>query len=377
MPPVFRTVTKKIFIIINMAVVALFLMGCANSWLEPGTWWMIALLGLAFPFLLFFTAAFFIFWIIFRSKWAFLSLTALILGYQDIRALVGIHFNEDKYAVQKQEGDIRVLTWNVLSFDEPNRNIKHPSTYRNNMFDFIKEQDPDVLCFQEYLEPNSKKYYSNVQDMVKMGYKYHFRVADYARKNNTFQNGVAIFSKHPIKDSGRVQYSGPQNLRAAESLIYADVEINGRMIRVYTTHLQSVLFQNKEFRSLEIIKNAEDSMLEASKSLVKKLRIGYMFRGDQADEVRKHADNSPYPEIICGDFNDVPNSYTYFKVRGDREDAFVKKGLGIGRTFRNISPTLRIDYIFADKQFEVVQFKRFVLPYSDHFPFITDLRLVE
>ena len=118
-------------------------------------------------------------------------------------------------------------------------------------------------------------------------------------------------------------------------------------------------------------------MLEASKSLVKKLRIGYMFRGDQADEVRKHADNSPYPEIICGDFNDVPNSYTYFKVRGDREDVFVKKGLGIGRTFRNISPTLRIDYIFADKQFEVVQFKRFVLPYSDHFPLITDLRLVE
>ncbi len=375
MPPVFRTLTKKFFITANIIVVAIFLLACANSWLEPDTWWMLALLGLAFPFLLFFTGGFFLFWIVFRSKWALLSLLAMILGIQDIRALIGFHYDRKPFREQKDPGTIRILTWNVLSFDEPNRNIKHPSTNREAMFEFIRQQDPDVMCFQEYLEPNSKKYYSNVQDMVKMGYKYYFRVADYARKNNTFQNGVALFSKHPILDSGRIQYGGPRNLRAAESLIYADIEIDHKKIRVYTTHLQSVLFNQKELRSLEIIKNAEDSVIEASKSLIKKLRIGYMFRGDQAKAVRKFADESRYPEIICGDFNDVPNSYTYFKIRGDRKDAFVEKGWGIGRTFQNISPTLRIDYIFADKQFEVVQFKRFLLPYSDHYPLVADVKL--
>ena len=48
-------------------------------------------------------------------------------------------------------------------------------------------------------------------------------------------------------------------------------------------------------------------------------------------------------------------SYTYFTVRGDMQDAFLKKGFGIGRTFSALSPTLRIDYIFADKNFKINQ----------------------
>ncbi len=38
----------------------------------------------------------------------------------------------------------------------------------------------------------------------------------------------------------------------------------------------------------------------------------------------------PYPEIICGDFNDVPNSFTYFTIKGPRQDAFLEKGAKFG-----------------------------------------------
>ena len=61
---------------------------------------------------------------------------------------------------------------------------------------------------------------------------------------------------------------------------------------------------------------------------------------------------------MTGDLNDVPNSYTYFKVRGVFKDAFLEKGYGIGRTFRSLSPTLRIDYIFTDPRFKVQQLDR-------------------
>jgi endonuclease/exonuclease/phosphatase family metal-dependent hydrolase len=166
-------------------------------------------------------------------------------------------------------------------------------------------------------------------------------------------------------------------MRAAESLIYADVNFNGKKVRVFTTHLQSVLFKRKEFQSIEILKNTEEGdKVDASKSLVRKLRTGYRFRADQAEAVRVHADASPYPEVVCGDFNDVPNSYTYFKIRGNRKDAFVEKGWGLGRTFQNISPTLRIDYILTDPALEVVGFKRFLVPYSDHFPQVVDLKIM-
>ena len=93
--------------------------------------------------------------------------------------------------------------------------------------------------------------------------------------------------------------------------------------------------------------------------------------------VRYYLDKSEVPAIICGDFNDVPNSYTYFRIKGTRQDAFVETGRGLGRTFFAISPTLRIDYIFADEEIDVLQYKREIVPYSDHYPLVADFRITK
>jgi endonuclease/exonuclease/phosphatase family metal-dependent hydrolase len=57
------------------------------------------------------------------------------------------------------------------------------------------------------------------------------------------------------------------------------------------------------------------------------------------------------------------------------QDAFLKKGFGIGRTFTGLSPTLRIDYIFGDKHFEIKQFNRLVKDLSDHYMLVSDVQL--
>lgn len=368
-----RTFTRRFFIVANIITVAVFLMACANAFLHPDKWWFVAILGLAFPFLLVLTLIFLIGWSLVRSKWVFLSLGALILGYTNIRALVGFHFSS-KFEDTKKENTIRILTWNVKWFDEQTRENNRQSR-RKAMLEFIRQENADVLCFQEYFEPGPSGSYSNMKDIRKMGYPYFYRSIDYGKAGTKNEMGCAIFSKYPILDSSRTIFSGPVRLRAAESLVYCDLDVNGQTVRVFTTHLQSVLLQKKDYRDIAIIRNAQDSMVEASKSLIRKLRQGYSLRGDQVDIVRGKLDSCPVPEIICGDFNDVPNSYTYFRIRGDRRDAFVEKEGGLGRTFTNISPTLRIDYVMADRQFEIVQYKRKLLPYSDHYPVIADLRL--
>ncbi len=93
--------------------------------------------------------------------------------------------------------------------------------------------------------------------------------------------------------------------------------------------------------------------------------------------MRNKLDSCPYPEIICGDFNDVPNSYTYFHIKGDRQDVFVGKERALDRSFTAVSPTLRIDYILADKRFDVLQYNRFLAPWSDHYPVVADLKLAD
>jgi endonuclease/exonuclease/phosphatase family metal-dependent hydrolase len=367
-----RKITKRIFIIINISIAVFFLLSCANAFLHPERWWFFALLGLVFPFLLLITFAFLIFWLLFRSRWAFLSLGVLLFGYSNIRALIGFH--SGGFTSEKKENSIRIMSWNVRWFDEQKRITKGAYPSRKKMLAFIKDENPDIICFQEYFETN-KVNYSNLKDIQKMDYPYCYKVIDYGRKGGPLEVGVAIFSRFPIIDSIRIVYPGPLKLKAAESLIACDIDVKGQKIRVFNTHLQSVLFQPKDYQDLQTIRNADDSLLDASKSIIKKLRQGYASRGSQVDIVRAQLDNSPYPVIMCGDFNDVPNSYTYFRIRGKRQDAFVARGGGLGRTYTYISPTLRIDYIMADKKFEVLQFKRYVLPYSDHYPVVSDLQL--
>src|SRR5690606_38726291 len=95
----------------------------------------------------------------------------------------------------------------------------------------------------------------------------------------------------------------------------------------------------------------------------------------QTDIIEQVLEDCPHPLLFCGDLNDIPNSHTYFSLRGNMQDAFLKKGSGIGRTFSSLSPTLRIDYIFAQDAFRIHQFNRIVKPYSDHYMLVADVEV--
>jgi endonuclease/exonuclease/phosphatase family metal-dependent hydrolase len=242
------------------------------------------------------------------------------------------------------------------------------------MLDLVGKQQADILCFQEFYEPDDSTQSTIYYIRDRLHFPYYFFSRDQHNKSAKYQTGVIIFSKYPILRRFRQSF-GSDSTGSTESLIEADISVNGSRIRVCTAHLQSVLFKHRDFQNVEIIRNAKDSMIQASRSLVKKLKYAFSLRGYQADTVRRHLDASPYPVIICGDFNDVPNSYTYFHIKGSRQDAFIARSFGIGRTYVHISPTLRIDYILPGTRFKVLQCTKIASPFSDHHPVIADLRL--
>lgn len=360
-----------IFKTANVFFVLLYLSTCLIPFLPAGKFWMIAVLGLVFPLLFFIVVAFLIVWLAVRSKWAFLSFIAIILSWQQVSVMAGL--NLKRPFIPEKPGEIlRVMSWNVSSWGETNKSHRSQTDYGALTLELIKKQQADVLCFQEYFDRND--WYSkslNTGTFKKMGYPYSFFVKSFLGKEE-LKMGVIILSKYPITDTAKFTF-GEHDL--AEHLIYADIQAGNQKIRVFTTHLQSVRFENEEYSALSKIKKTDKSGLRDSKTIVHKLRFAYQYRGKQADFVKQKIQESPYPVIICGDFNDVPNSYTYFTIKGDLQDAFQKKGSGFGRTFQYISPTLRIDYILADKKFKIAQYQRIKVPYSDHYPIITDISL--
>lgn len=366
-----RSFLGVILKLVNVFFIILYLFVCLVPFINTGKFWFIALPGLAFALILAAMVAFLIIWAIARSRWFWVCLVVILLGIQQIMALLAFHVSP-KFTLEKQANTLRVLHWNVESWDDsPEQSRDRDNSFRPQMMALIEQQNADVLCFEEYADvKNLDDARSNARWITRMGFPYYVYAQTSQHDYNRTQQGVIIFSKYPIVQSDTFNYGAHTH---AEHLIYADIKKGDKIIRVFTTHLQSVRFEYNDYESLSRLKHAKDPGYHDSRTIVSKLKNGYQHRYAQALLVKEKLAESPYPAIITGDFNDVPNSNTYFTIRGKLQDTFLKKGAGIGRSFRYISPTLRIDYIFADKSLQVQQFRVIHVPYSDHYPVETDL----
>ncbi|HWH61648.1 MAG TPA: endonuclease/exonuclease/phosphatase family protein [Ginsengibacter sp.] len=363
---------RSILILLNAGIIISYLITCLSPFVNTAEDWYLAFPGLVFP-LLFFALVLFIFiWLFLKSRWWVMSLIVLLMGFQQIFTAFAFHIPKD-FSYEKRPNTLRILQWNVSGWDEHYNYNKdnNGNSYWQQMMDLVKQQNADVLCFEEFFDPVTvQNYEPNIATIINIGYPYHYFVATEYYKNE-FESGIAIFSKYPMIDSTGVAFEKDKAI--GEHLLYADIKVQDKIFRIFATHLQSVHFQQKEYESLSNIKHAHESGFRDSRNIISKLKKGYISRYKQAKLVSEKIKESPYQSLICGDFNDVPNSSTYFKVKGNLQDAFLQKGFFIGRTFRFISPTLRIDYILADKKFKVTQFQRIKVPYSDHYAIETDL----
>jgi endonuclease/exonuclease/phosphatase family metal-dependent hydrolase len=366
-----RSFTKRLFVFFNILAAIFFLLSCLAPYLNPQRWWMISLLGLGFGILFLVLLLFLLFWLIAKPRFVLISLIALALGWKSISVFFAFH-NPDSFNYQKQTGVLRVVQWNVARFVEWSRNNNKGSQTRLKMMDQLKEQNADVLCMQEFFHSTDSIYYPNL-DYIRNNLNYPYYYFSWDEDGDKQWVGQIIFSRYPIIDTGKIRYRKPA---MPESLLHADIVFNGDTVRLYTTHLQSLRFKQKDFERLDKIKKAEDSLIDNSKNIFIKLKRGFQNRSLQAAKVREIVDQSPYPYLFTADFNDVPNSYAYFTIRGSNlQDAFLKKGFGIGRTFVGISPTLRIDYIFASPAWDILQFNRIAKTLSDHYMLVADVRL--
>jgi endonuclease/exonuclease/phosphatase family metal-dependent hydrolase len=356
-------------IVLNILTAVLYMISILAPYVKPTDSFFISLMGLAFPVILLCLLFFIVFWMVLKLKRAWFSVIILLLGFKSISVFWAFH-KPQVFQYEKSPAHIRIASWNVARFLEWKRNNNEKSQTRLKMLDQIKAQNADILCLMEFFHSPDSAFYNNISEIQAMGYPYFYFSYD---PDGWLQYiGSAIFSKYPIIDTGLVRYFRPS---MPEALIHASIKVNEDTIRVFATHLQSVQFRQRDYKAISEIQNAEDSFFANSRTVLAKLRKAMKYRSGQADIVRQILDDSLYPTIFCGDLNDTPNSYTYATIRGDMQDAFLKIGFGIGRTFSSLSPTLRIDYIFADNHFHIDQFTRVVKNLSDHFMLLSDVEL--
>ena len=378
----FKSVSVGAMMLLNIIVAALYLACSFAPFLHPKTWWFTGFLGLFFPFIFLLLLLFLMFWIFVRIKRAFFSLLVMLAGF----SAVGNHISfkrGDDFSQEKQPGSIRFMGWNLrhfIPFDEsmfkPDRD-KHLQL----ILDQVKKYQPDVICFQEFVSmpAEGKKDPMHYLEHV-LGYKYHQFAGEDIFDTKQY-SGIAIFSRLPIARGGVIPFSPASPDANAENTVFADVIDGADTLRIYAVHFQSFGFGAREYGVIDDVKAKKDSSVIQSKQLIKKMRNTFYWHGMQSDFIVNEMAASPFPTFVMGDLNDVPGSYTYSVMRGDRQDAFLEKGYGLGATFTSSSsfmlqllPTLRIDYIFHPQQYEALQFTQGGKRLSDHSFLVADIR---
>ena len=110
-------------------------------------------------------------------------------------------------------------------------------------------------------------------------------------------------------------------------------------------------------------------LIDVLQNMAIRLKSAFLLRSNQAKVISAHLSKSPYPVIVCGDFNDTPISYAYRTISKGLTDAFVNSGKGFGNTLVGPIPYFRIDFVLHDKKLKSGHFRTIKTnPLSDHHP---------
>ncbi|MEP1489201.1 MAG: endonuclease/exonuclease/phosphatase family protein [Algibacter sp.] len=333
----------KILYLINAVLVAALLFSYVLPFLPPKTFSVLSVLSLGVALLILVNVLFFLYWFIKLKKHFMISLFVLVLGYLSFGSLY--KFSSSKHI--ENANNFKVMNYNVRLFNLydwiPEKGIE------TKIIDFIKEESPDILSFQEY-HPHK-----NI-DLSFFKYKYE------KLSGKKTKYGQAIFSKFPIVNSGSIEFP-----KTGNNAIFADVVKDTDTIRVYNIHLES----------MHIDTNVENLKKEDSERLFKRIGTTFKMQQFQTELFLMHKKKCHYKMIICGDFNNTAFSYVYRKIKGDLNDTFKEAGNGFGRSYDFKFFPIRIDFILADDAFAVNGFKAFDAHYSDHYPIMSSLSLGE
>ena len=357
---------------LNLFAALVLLLTYTSSFLNPQVFWPVALLGLGYPYALIANALFIFYWFLKKKTYMLLSIITIASGWTVFQYSIGLHILPPENTLNADQ-KVKVMSYNVRNFDL--YNWSENKNARNNMMQLVKDENADIICFQEFYTEDSGDFH-NIKLLVnELGYTHHYFEKTFTLRQKDHW-GLAIFSRFPIAKKEKITFENAKN----NLFIYTDIEVaENKILRVFNAHLQSIFLGKKDLayvKSLTETKSKTDKdkpatdHLESSKSIIIKLRDAYIKRSIQAQKLAESIVDSPYDVVVCGDFNDTPTSYTYRVVKKQVCDAFLENGFGLGGTYGGLKPLLpfRIDYILHSPTLKSHDFNVIQKEYSDHYP---------
>jgi len=341
-----------------------------SCYISPAIAWPLSFLGLGFPIVVISVFAFLLLWAIWQKKIFWANLLALLLCLPFIRTVFAFHFSPS------ETKGIKLMSYNVRNFDLYNWSGNKKT--RARIMGLIGKENPDIICFQEFYTDDEE--FRNAEYLRdSLGYKYHYLHVTYDKwyKNTSEMKwhhllwGLAVFSRYEITDTGLVKFDEHEG----NQCIFADLMVNGKPLRIYDNHLQSIHLGYDDYDTIEELSENQNTNWYRLRNILRKMKHAFAKRAEQAKLVHDHVSKCQAQKIVCGDFNDSPVSYTYQTISSGLQDAFICRGKGFGQTFDTKLGLFRIDFVLSDPSIQVNSYRSIHQSLSDHFPVVVTLEI--
>ncbi|MCQ2959772.1 MAG: endonuclease/exonuclease/phosphatase family protein [Bacteroidales bacterium] len=360
-----KSAVRILFLFLNVLLALALLLCLTTRFFNPQSFPYIEVLALGFPIIFGLNCITSVFWIVSKEhkKYCIVSLIALLVS---IPMICNYYVFGKKEPVKTTNNSLKIMSYNVMGFMY--FTWRKSTEVKQQIFLHILKENPDIICFQEYHNDTNEKFIvlDSLKQQLNLSYVYHNKL--FSVGDNHFQ-GNLICSRYPIVNVGKMDYE-----KTGNSAIWVDVAIGSDTIRIYNSHLESYRLSQENKQTVNEIRAAQNVEVAQVENIIVKLKNSIQKRGSQVEELARSMEECPYPIISCGDFNSLPCSYSYQRIKSVRNftDAFLECGHGVGATF-NWWPQLRLDYILVDPKFDCCKFKRTGLKVSDHFPICCEI----
>ena len=330
-------------LIVSFLLMIFTLVGLYGGEVQPAGNTARAMLVYALPLLIIANVVFLIYWLArLRFHWALMPLITLLCCIPYVGTIYQFGSTDEKADIKS---GIKLATYNVARFSGETTGF-----IAQDILAEMKRQKVDIACIQEYNDFSGDKKNSE-------SYK------DYFPHSAFGNNDMVIYSRYPIVNKKNIDFEQTNN-----SAMWVEVNVNDNIYRIYNVHLETTGFNSALHQAAKLSKKGVEVEGNAIvNAIYGNYTVGMIARSGQANMLAMDMRESEAPVIVCGDFNDVPYSYVYNTMLGDKIDGFKECGSGFMYTYRG-DKKVRIDYIFHDKGLEGISYYKKELSYSDHYP---------
>lgn len=317
------------------------------------------LLGLAVPVLLICNLIAALGWGLARRGWAFVPLIAFFCNWNFLTSVFQYHSTPGETPGAKY---LKIATYNVHNFGNEITGYSCKEIAR-----FMQQEKVDVLCFQEF--GDNKEFPT---DSIRKALSHWQHVLIPSEDSVRGVLPIAVFSRYPLKNERFISYPESSNCS-----MMCDVVMDTDTVRLINNHLQTTSVSQKR-RKWEREMATDDTRREvqATKEVAETLHENFVKRAEQTRIIGALAKESPYPVMVCGDFNSIPSSYTYHYLNDFLKDGFRTAGNGYMYTFRYGKKLLRIDYIFHSPDLKGISYYSPTQEFcSDHNPVLMEVEI--